>query len=135
MTKYRQAKRFKDLGVENTTSSMNRWVHSLAEMLHPLYIAQMNEVLSSDYIQVDETTLLVTDRKGKSRKAYLWAVRSVLVPRIFFYYDKGARSQEVVLKMLKNYQGALQTDGYSAYSIYESKKGGASIRLYGSCTT
>lgn len=123
LPEYRQAKRFKDLGVEITTSSINRWVHSLAEILHPLYISQMNEVLSSDYIQVDETTLPVTDQKDKSRKAYLWAARSVLVPGIFFYYDKGARSQEVVLKMLKDYQGALQTDGYSAYSIYEGKKG------------
>lgn len=123
LPEYRQAKRFKDLGIEITTSSINRWVHSMAEILYPLYIAQMNKVLSSDYIQVDETTLSVTDQPGKSRKAYLWAVRSVLVSGIFFYYDKGSRSQEVVLKMLKDYRGALQTDGYAAYSIYEGKQG------------
>ena len=48
---YRQAKRFKELGVEITTSSINRWVHALAEKLYPLYIAQMSRVLSSNYIQ------------------------------------------------------------------------------------
>ena len=120
---YRQAKRFKELGVEITTSSINRWVHALADKLYPLYIAQMNRVLSAHYIQVDETSHSVTDRPGSARKAYIWVVRSVMSPGIFFHYDKGSRSQEVVLKMLKDYQGALQTDGYAAYSIYEEKQG------------
>ena len=120
---YRQAKRFKELGVEITTSSINRWVHALADKLYPLYIAQMNRVLAAHYIQVDETSHSVTDRPGSARKAYIWVVRSVISPGIFFHYDKGSRSQEVVLKMLKDYQGALQTDGYAAYSIYEEKQG------------
>ena len=122
LPEYRQAKRFKGLGVEITTSSINRWVHALAEKLYPLYIAQMNRVLSTHYIQVDETSHSVIDRPGAARKAYIWVVRSVMSPGIFFHYDKGSRSQEVVLKMLKDYQGALQTDGYAAYSIYEEKQ-------------
>jgi len=120
---YRQAVRFKRSGIEITTSSINRWVHALAEKLYPLYIAQMNRVLSSNYIQVDETSHSVTDRPGAARKAYIWVVRSVMFPGIFFHYDKGSRSQEVVIKMLKDYKGALQTDGYAAYSIYEEKQG------------
>lgn len=120
---YRQAVRFRELGVEITTSSINRWVHALAEKLYPLYISQMQRVLSSNYIQVDETSHPVTDRPGAARKAYIWVVRSVMFPGIFFHYDKGSRSQEVVLKMLKDYKGAIQTDGYAAYSIYEEKQG------------
>jgi transposase len=73
---YRQAVRFKALGVEITTSSINRWVHAVADKLYPLYIAQMEKVLSTDYMQVDETTLPVVDRPGSARKAYVWAVRS-----------------------------------------------------------
>jgi transposase len=120
---YRQAVRFKALGVDITTSSINRRVHAVADKLYPLYIAQMEKVLSTDYIQVDETTLPVTDRPGSARKAYVWAVRSVLSPGLFFHYDKGSRSQEVILKLLKDYRGALQSDGYAAYSIYEDKQG------------
>lgn len=123
LPEYRQAKRFKDLGLEITTSSINRWVHSLADKLYPLYAAQMQRVLSANYIQVDETSHSITDRKGSARKGYIWVVRSVLFPGVFFHYDKGSRSGEVVLKMLKDYQGALQTDGYAAYSIFEEKKG------------
>lgn len=120
---YRQAKRFKELGVDITTSSINRWVHALADKLYPLYIAQMRRVLSTNYIQVDETTHKITDRAGSARKGYIWVVRSVLTPGIFFHYDKGSRSKDVVVKMLKDYKGALQTDGYAAYSIYEEKQG------------
>ena len=123
LPEYRQAKRFKELEVEIPTSSINRWVHVLADKLYGLYAAQMERVLSGNYIQVDETTHPITDRPGSARKGYIWAVRSVLFPGVFFYYDKGSRSQEVVLKMLKGYQGALQTDGYAAYSIYEEKEG------------
>ena len=123
LPEYRQAKRFKELGVEISTSSMNRWVHATADKLYGLYAAQMERVLSAGYIQVDETTHSITDRPGSARKGYIWVVRSVLVPGVFFYYDKGSRSGEVVLKMLKGYQGALQTDGYAAYSIFEEKKG------------
>ena len=65
----------------------------------------------------------MTDRPGSSRKAYVWAVRSVLTPGLFFHYDKGSRYREVILKLLKDYRGALQSDGYAAYSIYEEKQG------------
>lgn len=125
LPEYRQNKRFKALGVNISTSSINRWVHSLADKLYPLYIALMKRVLSTDYIQVDETTHKITDRRGTARRAYIWAVRHARPPGmgIFFHYDKGSRSQEVVLKLLKDYQGALQTDGYAAYSIYENKQG------------
>jgi transposase len=123
LPEYRQAKRFKELGVEIPTSSINRWVHATADKLYPLYVAQMQRILSANYIQVDETSHSITDRKGSARKGYIWVVRSVLSPGVFFHYDKGSRSQEVVLKMLKDYKGALQTDGYTAYSIFEEKQG------------
>ena len=91
---YRQAKRFKELGVDITTSSINRWVHALADKLYPLYIAQMRRVLSTNYIQVDETTHKITDRLGSARKGYIWVVRSVLSPSVFFHYDKGSLFKE-----------------------------------------
>src|SRR5690554_237978 len=50
-------------------------------------------------------------------------VRSVMDNLVFFHYDKGSRAQKVVVDLLKDYQGAVQTDGYQAYSIYEQKKG------------
>ena len=83
----RQAKRFKPLGMDITTSRINRLVHGVADKLYPIYIAKMNQVLSSNYIQVDETSHSVTDRPGSARKGYIWVVRSVLSPGVFFHYD------------------------------------------------
>lgn len=50
-------------------------------------------------------------------------VRSVVDNLVFFHYDKGSPAQRVFVDILKNYQGAIQTDGYHAYSIYEQKQG------------
>jgi hypothetical protein len=41
---------------------------------------------------------------------------------VFFHYDQGSRAQRVVISLLRDYKGAIQTDGYDAYSIYENKK-------------
>lgn len=88
----------------------------------------MEEVLSTGYIQVDETVVPINDgrHKGRTRKGYIWAVRSAdpEEPRgSFFYCDGGSRSGETLRKMLRDYQGALQSDGYEAYSQYEDKQG------------
>ena len=41
---------------------------------------------------------------------------------VFFHYDKGSRAQKVVIELLHNYKGDVQTDGYGANSIYENNK-------------
>ncbi len=66
---------------------------------------------------------VVNNEKHKTVKAYLWMVRSVMKPLVYFHYDKGSRAQKVVVELLKGFQGAIQTDGYEAYSIYEQKQG------------
>ena len=119
----RQIERFKATGLKFTPSTMNRWVHKVADKLYLLYKLQMDDILNCDYIQVDETTQQIADRVGKTRKGYVWVVRSVMNKSVFYYYQEGSRSRETLLKMLKDYQGALQSDGYAAYSIYEDKQG------------
>ena len=119
----RQKERFKALGINIDPSTINRWVHKVADKLFLLYKLQMETVLNCDYIQVDETTLPIADQPGKTRKGYVWAVRNVMEKTVFYYYKEGSRSRETVLKLLKDFYGALQTDGYTVYSIYEGKKG------------
>lgn len=122
LPEYRQQKRFKSCGMTLNTSSINRWVHHLADKLYPLYHWQVQLVLASDYVQVDESTLAISDRKNKTRKGYIWIVRSASSPGVFFYYNKGSRAAEVPLSLLINFKGALQADGYKAYNIFEGKK-------------
>jgi hypothetical protein len=41
---------------------------------------------------------------------------------VFFHYDNGSRAQKVIIPILSKYRGALQTDGYEAYGIYENNE-------------
>ncbi len=73
---------------------------------------------------MDESTLpIVNEEKHKTVKGYIWMVRAVMENLVFFYYDHGSRAQKVVIPLLRNFQGALQTDGYEVYKMYEDKKG------------
>jgi hypothetical protein len=93
-------------------------------LLRALYYRLKEIVLQSDYIQIDESTVpVINNEKHRAVKAYLWVVRAVMKDLVFFHYDKGSRAQKVVIELLHNYKGAVQTDGYEAYSIYENKKG------------
>lgn len=121
---HRQISIFKLAGVSIPTSTVNDWFAGSSDLLRALYNRLKELVLQSDYIQVDESTVpVINDEKQRAVKAYLWVVRSVIDKLMFFHYDYGSRAQKVVIELLKNFQGAVQTDGYEAYSIYENKKG------------
>lgn len=96
-----------------------------AELLEPLYECLRRWVLGCDYIQVDESIIPVLDKDkpGATRKGYHWVVRSPELKSLFFHYDKGSRAQYVIVELLKDFQGAVQSDGYGAYDIYENKQG------------
>lgn len=121
---HRQLAIFKQNGIPIPASTVNGWFKNSSDLLRALYERLREIVLATDYIQVDESTVPVIDnQKHRTVKAYLWIVRSVMKNLMFFHYDRGSRAQKVVVELLKDYQGAVQTDGYEAYSIYENKKG------------
>jgi transposase len=121
---YRQIEIFKQQGIHLPASTVNDWFFEVANLMRPAYYRLMELVLDSDYLQSDETTVpIVNDEKHKTVKGYLWMVRAVMPGLVFFYYDQGSRAQKVALKLFKDYQGALQSDGYAVYDMYENKKG------------
>jgi len=121
---HRQIDIFRMVGIRLPASTINDWFTGSSDLLRALYYRLKELVLQTDYIQVDESTIPVIDNeKHRAVKSYLWVVRSVMENLVFFHYDKGSRAQKVVIELLRDYQGAVQTDGYEAYSIYENKKG------------
>jgi transposase len=121
---YRQLEMFKRNGVSLAASTVNGWFAASVDLLEPLYQTLKQKVESSDYIQVDETTIPVVDqdKPGATRKGYHWIIRSPEERKLYFHYDQGSRSQRVAIDILKNFKGAVQSDGYGAYNIYENKK-------------
>lgn len=116
---YRQVRQFKHLGLNIPESTLNGWFKPASELLKPLYEVLKTEVIDSDYIQVDETTLPVIDKeKRKAEKEYLWSVRSVMKNMVFFHYDYGSRTNKSVTNLLGTYHGHLQSDGYKSYNVF-----------------
>ena len=121
---YRQHKQFERLGMKIPEPTILGWFQQVSDLLMPLHFRLWELMKKTNYLQCDETTLpVVRNDKHKTVKGYIWLVRDPISGREYFYWDKGSRSGEVVLKLFNGYQGALQTDGYERYELLDGKKG------------
>jgi transposase len=120
---YRQIERFKREDIKLSSSTLNGWQESICNLLEPLYDTLKHRVLSQGYLQVDETPIPVLDKqkKGKTHCGYYWIYHSPLEKTVLFDYNTG-RSREGPLKLLKNFKGYLQADGYNVYEIFGRQK-------------
>ncbi len=116
---YRQIERFKREGVKISSSTINGWQEAVCNLLEPLYENLKHRVLSQGYLQVDETPIQVLDKakKGKTHRGYYWVYYSPLEKTVFFDYNNG-RSREGPSRLLKDFNGYLQTDGYKVYDKF-----------------
>lgn len=121
---YRQIERFKREDIKIPSSTLNGWQESVCNLLEPLYDTLKHRVLSQGYIQADETPIPVLDptNKGKTHRGYYWVYYSPLEKTVYFEYNNG-RSREGPTRVLKEFKGYLQTDGYNVYEIFAKKEG------------
>ena len=118
---YRVIQKYKELGLKVSDSTLNDWYAATCELLKRPYDILRREVMSRDYIQVDESTLPVIDNeKHRAVKGYMWCTRAVEDNLVVFQYDMGSRSHETARKLLRGYRGTIQTDGYGAYDQFEN---------------
>ena len=81
-------------------------------------------IVACDYVQVDESTLPVIDNeKHRAVKGYVWSVVNVMTGDRFFFYEHGSRSARVAMGLLKDFTGAIQSDGYIVYEHFEGMEG------------
>ena len=121
---YRQIQKYKELGVLLNDATINDWFAAVCAKLRPLYERLRVEIMSKDYIQVDESTLPVIDNeKHRAVKGYMWAVRDALGGSVYFHYDNGSRGGDTARKLIGAYRGAVQTDGYEVYNAFENTPG------------
>lgn len=121
---HRQISRFAELGIKISSSTVGDWFSETCQLLKPLYDILRERVLSSDYIQVDESTLPVVDNeKKRAVKGYLWVLRNPVSGEVFFHYDGGSRSEKTAMVLLHDFRGAIQSDGYQVYNKFERLDG------------
>ena len=121
---YRVIETYKELGVSISASTINDWFKAVVGKVKPIYDLLRAHVLACDYVQVDESTLPVIDNeKHRAVKGYVWSVVDVMAGDRFFFYEHGSRSTRVAMGLLKDFRGAIQSDGYIVYEHFEGMEG------------
>ncbi|MGA7585942.1 MAG: IS66 family transposase [Rouxiella badensis] len=119
---YRQAQMMTTQGIVLDRSTLAFWVGYAAAELAPVYGQLKASLLSSAKIDVDETTAPVLDPgRGRTKTGYFWAIardgrpwQGPEPPGVAYTYAPG-RGAVHALKLLDNYTGIVQCDGYAAY--------------------
>jgi len=119
---YRQEKQFSRLGYEISRTNMINWAIKLGKILEPLLGLLKQSILSGPLIQMDETHVQVLKEKGRAptTKSYMWVMRGGVSKDLAIYFEyRPSRSAKVAQELLCNYQGVIQTDGYSGYNFID----------------
>jgi transposase len=121
---YRQLKKYHNMGVDLSESTVCDWINDGCQALEPLYEIVKKDVLSSDYIQADETRAPVLDKtkKGKVHSGFFWVYHAPIEKKIFFDYRPG-RGRDGPGDILKDFLGFLQTDANPTYDAFGKRKG------------
>ena len=127
---YRQLEMFRRSGMDINDATIGGWVKQAIQLLEVIYHRIRNDLLESDYLMADESTIKVLDRdkKGATHQGYYWAYLDPLRRCALFMYEKG-RGGIYVRTHLKNFSGHLQTDAYAAYATLPTVK--TLVRLVG----
>jgi hypothetical protein len=98
---------------------MANWMIRAGDLIRPLINLMHETQLGYDMLQMDETTLQVLKEKGRAAtsNSYMWVTRGgpPSSPIILFTYDP-SRSGAVPSRLLADFKGYLQTDGYDGYT-------------------
>jgi transposase len=114
---YRQHQRLAQAGVRVSRTSLTNWTSRSIDLLEPIVDAQMQQLLLSKVIAMDETPIKAGKlKKGKMRQAYLWPMYGENDEIVFRYAS--SRAHRYVQDWLQGYSGTLLSDGYAAYSAY-----------------
>ncbi len=120
---YRQIQIFKRQRLNISPSTIGGWFNATCNLIEPLYDTLEKHVLHNNkYLQADESPIGVQDshKKGALHQGYMWLFRNPENGLVLFVYNKG-RSRAAPEKVLENFTGTLQTDGYKVYQVLNTK--------------
>jgi transposase len=116
---YRQHQRLQDGGIGLARGTLTNLVHQSSELLEPIYEAQLQSILESEVLSMDETPIRAgraPGKKGKMQGAYFWPLYGDRDEVAFPFAT--SRSLAVPRQLLASFKGKLLTDGYRVYERY-----------------
>ncbi len=122
---YRQHQRLAAGGVTISRQTLTNFVARAADLLAPIYYAQLSSILQSKVLAMDETPIKAGQAsKGKLHQGFFWPLYGDKDEVAFPYGATRALTQ--AKEILGEFAGTLVTDGYGVYSRYTSKVTGVS---------
>jgi hypothetical protein len=119
-----------EMGIDTPKATLHGLIEKSAGLLDRLISVLKDAIIRDTYIHFDETYHTILGGDNGSRKGYFWSALSHKNNLIQFIYENGSRSKTVFTNYLpNNYQGAVQTDGYSSYKVLEGWDYPKAIRL------
>lgn len=121
MPYYRLEPIFRRHGIEIRRSTLSEWCGAVSDLLKPVATQIAAEVLGSNWIQSDDTTVEVQDRSRSPAypKGHIWVYRGE--DGSAFYDFTWKRNSEGPLRILQQYRGHLQADAAPAYDDVYSR--------------
>lgn len=115
---YRQEQIWARLGVEMPRNTVCGWIMAASEVCMPMKEALLKELITSNYLQADETPLQVMDEPNRKNTStsYMWVYRNHRPDKKIIVFDyQQTRQAQWPKQILKDFKGYLQTDGYKGY--------------------
>jgi transposase len=118
MPLYRQEQMWARLGIELPRNTVCGWIMAAAEVCMPMRDVLLQELMASNYLQADETTVQVMDEPNRKNTStsYMWVYRNHRPDKKVILFDyQQTRQAQWPKQILRDFKGYLQTDGYKGY--------------------
>jgi len=118
---YRQHQRIQQAGITLSRATLTNLTKRAINLLKPIVQAQLDNVLTSRVLAMDETPVKAgKSGKGKLKQAWFWPLYGDSDEVVFTY--SASRGRQHIEKTLNGkFSGTLITDGYAAYARYAAK--------------
>lgn len=117
-------------GVEISRKTMCDWILDVADLLPPIVMRMKSTILSSGYVQADDTSVRLRDEGG--RRSYLWIYLSP-ERREAVYDFTISRARDGPDRYLRGFSGFLQSNAYSVYDAIVSREGITGVACRAHC--
>lgn len=114
MPLYRQEQFYTQLGFSFSRQNLSNWCIKASNALKQLYDGIYSDLINSDIVHMDETTLNVIT--SDTSTSYMWGICSSKYQKPAYYYAyKQTREHKNAKDLLNGFKGYVHSDGYQAY--------------------